>query len=227
MSVTAVPLQAVKRGYKVWLWAGVIVAAALAAGLAWTGTREQVALHYPQDQDDRFLAWHKGQPGVKTTASGVQYQVLKAGSGPLVQDGDGVILEIEGRFRDGTVFQPKGPDQWLVTPAVKDRTDRIVGYAEAVHLMNKGSKIRVWIPASEGYGATPPNPRMRKNAMLIFDIQMLEHITAAEIRQMQMEQMRQQMQMQQQQQQGGAPGGPEGGAPGGEAPAPQGAPKGQ
>jgi hypothetical protein len=211
MSVTAVPLQPVKRSYKVWLWLGVLAAAGGAFALAWTGTREQAALHLPADQDAQFLEWHKSVPGVKTTASGLQYQVLKAGTGAAPQDGDGVILNIEGRFRDGTVFQPKSPDQWLVS----GQGDRIKGYAEAVKLMNKGSVYRVWIPAALGYGAEPPNPRMRKNAALVFDIEMAEHITAEEIRQMQMQQMmQQQMLQQQQQQQGGAPeGGPPQGRP--------------
>ena len=74
MSVTAVPLQPVKRAYKVWLWIGVLAAIALALGLAWVGTRAAVAA---KGTNEQFLAWNKGQPGVKTTASGLQYQVLK------------------------------------------------------------------------------------------------------------------------------------------------------
>ncbi|MEI9852595.1 MAG: FKBP-type peptidyl-prolyl cis-trans isomerase [Sphingomonas sp.] len=213
MSVTAVPLQPVKTSYKVWLWAGIAAAVLLAFGVAWIGTREQVALHLPVDQDAQFLDWHKGQIGIRTTASGLQYELVKPGSGANAGDGDGAILQIKGSFRDGTVFQPPGPDQWLV-----GGQDRIPGYAEAVKLMNKGSKYRFWIPAALGYGATPDNPRMRKNAMLIFDIEMVEHITAAEIRALQEEQARQQqMMLQQQLQQGG----------GGNQAAPEGAPKGQ
>ncbi len=208
MSVTATPIEPVKSSYKIWLWLGILVAIAGAFGLAWVGTREQVLLHLPADQDAQYLAWHKTQPGIKTTKSGLQYQLIKPGVGATAQDGDGVILSIQGKFRDGIVFQPRSNDQWLV-----GGQDRIPGYAEAVKLMNKGSVYRFWIPADQAYGATPPNPRMRKNAMLIFDIEVTELLTAAEIRAMQMQQMMQQ-QMQQQQQQGGAAGG----APQGEAP---------
>lgn len=213
MSVTAVPLQPVKSSYRMWLWFGIVLAAALAFALAWWGTGEQRAKHLPVDQDAKFLAWHKGQPGVQTTASGLQYMLIKPGMGPTAKDGDGVILNIEGRFRDGTVFQPKGPDQWLV-----GGQDRIPGYAEGVKFMNKGSIYRFWIPANLAYGETPTNPRMRKNAMLIFDIEVAEHLTAEEIKELQEQQMRQMLQ----QQQAAPPEGGEGAAPGGEA-----APKGE
>ena len=106
MSVTAVPLQPVKRAYKVWLWIGVLLAIALAFGLAWLGTREQVAAKLPNEQ---FLAWHKGQTGIQTTSSGLQYQVLKAGEGPTANDQDGVSLQIHGTLRDGSEFQPAAP----------------------------------------------------------------------------------------------------------------------
>ncbi len=57
MSVTAVPLQPVKRSYKVWLWAGLVLAIAVAVALAWTGTRAPVAV---KGDDTQFLAWNKG-----------------------------------------------------------------------------------------------------------------------------------------------------------------------
>src|SRR4051812_45137130 len=99
MSVTAVPLQPVKRAYKVWLWIGVLAAIALAFGLAWTGTRAAVATKLPNDQ---FLAWHKGQGGIQTTASGLQYQIIKPGEGRTAVDQDGVSLKIHGVLRDGS-----------------------------------------------------------------------------------------------------------------------------
>ena len=216
MSVTAVPLQPVKSSYKMWLWFGLVLAAALAFGLAWWGTGAARALHLPVDQDAKFLSWHKGQPGVTTTASGLQYMQLKAGMGATAKPGDGVVLSTEGRFRDGTVFQNKFTDQILLDDP-NPQFKRIPGYAEGVKLMNKGSIYRFWIPANLAYGETPPDPRMRKNAMMIFDIEMTEHLSAEEIKELQEQQMRQMLQQQQ-----GAPGG----APGGEGAAPQGeAPK--
>jgi hypothetical protein len=218
MSVTAVPLQPVKSSYKMWLWFGLVLAVALAFALAWWGTGESRAKHLPVDQDAKFLAWHKTQPGVTTTASGLQYTLLKPGMGPTAKDGDGVLLSTEGRFRDGTIFQNKFADQLLVGDA-NPQFKRIPGYAEGVKLMNKGSVYRFWIPANLAYGENPPDPRMRKNAMMIFDIEMTEHLSAEEIKELQEQQMRQMLQ----QQQAAPPEGGEGaegsgGAPKGEAP---------
>lgn len=209
MSVTAVPLQPVKRAYKVWLWIGVLLAIALAAGLAWLGTREQVAAKLPNDQ---FLAWHKGKAGIETTASGLQYQVLKAGEGPTASEQDGVALQIHGTLRDGSEFQPATPMQFQVGQPM------IPGFTEGVKLMRKGSKYRFWLPPSLGYGANAgaQGGGDLADKVLIFDVEMKELVPAAVVQQMMMQQM-----MQQQQQQGGAPGGPPPGAGG---PPPQGIP---
>lgn len=202
-SVTAVPLQPVKSSYKVWLWLGLLAAVLLAFGLAWKGTRAEVAARYP---DDKFLAWNTGQSGVVTTASGLQYKVLKAGEGAKAAEQDGVSLEIHGTLRDGNEFQPKAPMQFRVGQPM------IPGFTEGVKLMNKGAKFRFWLPPSLGYGAPGGQPNELSTKVLVFDVEMKDLIPAATIQQMMMQQMLQQ------QQQGGAPGAPgagaEGGAPG-------------
>lgn len=199
MSVTAVPLQPVKRAYKVWLWIGVLAAVLLAAGLAWVGTREQVVA---RGSNEQFLAWNKNQAGVRTTASGLQYQVLKAGSGPTPADQDGVSLTIRGNLRDGSEFQPSAPMRFQVGQPM------IPGFTEGVKLMRKGSHYRFWLPPSLGYGAEAgaqgPGSELA-DKVLIFDVQMSDLVPAAVIQQMMMQQMMQQ----------GAPGG----APGAGAPA--------
>lgn len=193
MSVTAVPLQPVKRAYKVWLWLGVLAAIALAFGLAWLGTRTAVVARYTPEQ---FLAWNKGQAGVQTTASGLQYQLLKAGEGPTAAEQDGVVLEIVGNLRDGTEFQPKTPMRFQVGQPM------IPGFTEGVKLMNKGSKYRFWLPPSLGYGAEQGSQHELADKILIFDVEMKELVPASVIQQMMMQQM-----MQQQMQGGGAPQG--------------------
>lgn len=177
MSVTAVPLQPVKTSYKLWLVFGLVVAVALAFGLAWMGTRAVVAKKGTADQ---FLAWNKSQPGVKTTASGLEYRVIKEGTGPNATDGDGVNLTIEGKMRNGEVFQPKGPLRYQIgaQPMIK-------GFTEAVKLMNKGSEMRVWLSPKLGFGDAPGAPAEFKNEVLVFDIKMDELVTAAQIQEMQ------------------------------------------
>lgn len=199
MSVTAVPLQPVKRSYKTWLWAGLVLAVAIAVALAWSGTRASVAA---KGDDAHFLAWNKGRVGVQTTASGLQYQVLKEGSGPKAAEGDGVKVYTIGTLRDGTVFQPAGEIPLQVGGAIP-------GFDEALKMMSKGSKMRVWIPSSLAYDkAGQQHPLYGK--LLQFDLEIKDLIPAEQLRQMMMQQ---QMMQQMQGQGGGAPGGPQGGPP--------------
>lgn len=196
MSVTAVPLQPVKRAYSVWIWLGVVLGIVLAAALAWAGTRESVAVRGTNEQ---FLAWNATRAGVHTTASGLQYQQLRAGEGPNAVDGDGASVTVLGVKRDGTIFQPSAP---LNIPVGQGT---IPGFGEGLKLMNKGSKYRFWLPAKLGYSdAGPQHPLY--DQVLIFDVEMNDLIPADTLRQMMMQQMMQQGQ------QGGAPA-PEG-APG-------------
>lgn len=203
MSVTAVPLQPVKRAYKVWLWIGVLLAIALAAGLAWLGTREQVAA---KGSDAEYLAWNSGRSGVQTTASGLQYQVLKAGEGPTAGEGDYVVANYEGRFRDGKVFDKSAQP----VPFPIQQGSAIPGFLEGLKLMQKGGTYRLWIPANLAYGApgvqSPDPERVPPDAMLVFTVSPERILPAAVVQQMMMQQMMQQ------QQQGGAPGGPSQGA---------------
>ncbi len=194
MSVTAVPLQPVKRAYMVWLWIGVLAGILLAAGLARAGTRAAVAAKLPNEQ---FLAWHKGQPGIVTTASGLQYQVIEPGSGPNVADQDGVVLKIHGVLRDGTEFQPEAPMRFQVGQPM------IPGFTEGVKLMKKGAKYRFWLPQNLGYGAEPGAGNELSDKVLVFDVEMQDLVPAAVIQQMMTQQMMQR---------GGAQGG-QGGEP--------------
>ncbi|NIJ19325.1 FKBP-type peptidyl-prolyl cis-trans isomerase FkpA [Sphingomonas naasensis] len=211
MSVTAVPLQPVKRAYKVWLWLGVLLAVVLAFGLAWLGTREQVAL---KGADTEYLAWNKGRPGVQTTASGLQFEVLKAGDGATAGEGDYVIANYEGRFRDGTVFDKSTQP----VPFPIQQGSAIPGFLEGLKLMQKGGKYRLWIPADLAYGApgmqSPDPERVPPDAMLVFTVSPERIIPAAVVQQMMMQRA---MQQQQQQQGGGAgagAGSPPQGVPG-------------
>ncbi|MCW3835389.1 FKBP-type peptidyl-prolyl cis-trans isomerase [Sphingomonas canadensis] len=196
MSVTAVPIAPVKSSYKLWLWLGIVLAALLAVALAWTGTRAVVAA---KGTDADYLAWNKGQIGVQTTASGLQYVVLKSGSGPLAKDGDMANLSLEGRFRDGTVFQPRTTAPLPIQPNDPTRPSMMPGFLEAMKLMKKGSSFRIWLPASLGFDALPGVPPEMRGKMVVFDVEMSELMSAAEVeeqRRQQQEAMRQQLEQQ-------------------------------
>ena len=200
MSTTAVPIRPVKRSWIVWLLAAIALAALGGIGLAWAGTAKSVAT---SGNNESFLAWHKGRRGIVTTASGLQYQVIKKGEGTTPSDTDIALVNYRGTLRDGKVF-----DQAQRAPLPVGGV--VPGFAEAMKLMPRGSSYRVWIPPALGYGDASPGEAIPANSLLIFDIDMVDFRSQAEI----------QAQMQAMQAQQAA-----GGAQGGQIPAgPQGAP---
>ena len=110
------------------------------------------------------LAW-LGAASVRDRT--VQVETITPGSGPLVQQQDGVLIEYEGRLEDGKVFDSsagKGP-----VPILASQT--IPGFAEALLKMQEGGHYKVHIPAKLGYGAEPPQGGpIPPNADLDFDI---------------------------------------------------------
>lgn len=200
MSVTAVPLQPTKKSHLLWLWAALILGVLLAVALAWTGTGRPRAL---KGSNDQFLAWNKGQSGVVTTASGLEYQVLKSGEGAKPTDQDIALVNYVGRLRDGKVFdQSRQPTPMPVGGVVP-------GFSEALKLMQKGGKYRIWIKPELGYRDQTPDPAvLPPNSMLIFDVELLGSMPLAQYQQM--------MQMQQMQHQQGAGGPPPGSVPAGQ-----------
>ena len=188
-NVTAVPIPPVKRGNLIWLWLGIVLAFVGAAALAVQG--------------EDFLTKNARAAGVRTTASGLQYKVLTPGTGPSPTDTDVALVNYEGKLLDGKTFdKSQQPTPFPVTGVVP-------GFSEGLKLMAKGAKYRFWIKPGLAYGekATGPIPA---NSTLVFDVELLDFLPEAVIRQMQM----------QQQMQGGMPGGaagalPPAGAPGG------------
>ena len=188
MTVTAVPLQPVKRSHLVWLWIGIAVLLAGAFLLA--------------RQGDDFFTRNARNADVKVTASGVQYKIITPGSGPHPTDSDVALINYEGKLLNGTTFDAsKQPTPMPIRGVVP-------GFGEALKLMNKGAKYRVWIPSKLAYGDKANGP-IPANSTLVFDIELMEFLPQAVL-----DQYQQQMQgmggMP-----GGAPGGPPGGAPGG------------
>jgi len=199
MSITAVPIPPTKRGTLVILWLGIALAVAFAGLLAFYGTAHAVA---EKGDNAAFLAYNKTQVGVIETESGLQYRVIKPGTGDLQPtDADVALINYSGSLRDGSVFDAsKQPTPLPVAGVVK-------GFSEALKLMKKGEKIRAWIKPERGYGEQSPDPnKMPPNSLLVFDIELLEFLPESVLRQAQQQQ---QQQMQQQQQ---IPGGPPQGA---------------
>jgi|TARA_R100001244_G_scaffold86820_1_gene66265 FKBP-type peptidyl-prolyl cis-trans isomerase len=187
MSVTTVPIHPIKKGSLTKIWLGVLVIAVAALALAYTGTQNAVVNGASNDQ---FLAANADEDGVETTASGLQYKVLKPGEGPSPTATDTALVKYEGRLRDGTVFDANEQTPMPVGGVVP-------GFSEALQLMQKGGEYRIWIPSDLAYGEASPGEQVPPNSLLIFDVTLLDFISQA-----QMEELRQQMEAQ------GMPGGP-------------------
>ncbi|MFA6125325.1 MAG: FKBP-type peptidyl-prolyl cis-trans isomerase [Sphingomonas sp.] len=171
MSITAVPLKPVKRSILVYLWLGIAVALVAAVALAF---------QTPSDPATAFLAHNARAKGVVTTPSGLQYQVLTPGTGTSPTDADVVLILYEGRLLNGTVFD-KSPQ-----PTPIEVGGVVPGFSEALKLMNKGGKYRLWLKPSLGYGDhVPPGGPIPANAVLVFDVELLDAMPVLKYKQMQ------------------------------------------
>ena len=122
-----------------------------------------------QKEGEAFLAANKAKPGVRTTPSGLQYQVLREGSGPTPQPTDKVRVNYKGTLLDGTVFDGSYDRGEPVEFALNQV---IPGWTEGVALMPVNSKYKFWIPANLAYG---PNgqPPIGPNSTLVFEVELL------------------------------------------------------
>jgi FKBP-type peptidyl-prolyl cis-trans isomerase len=125
-------------------------------------------------EGESFLAENKKKPGVTTLPSGLQYKVIKQGTGKSPKATDTVTVNYEGRLadKDRTVFdssaQHGGPASFQVDGVIK-------GFSEALQLMKVGSKWEVYIPSNLAYGAQPPpGSRITPNAPLVFELELVD-----------------------------------------------------
>jgi hypothetical protein len=205
-SVTAVPIAPTKRSYLVWLWLGIVVAIAGAVALAWVGTDKVVT---ERADNATFLSRNKAQSGVTETASGLQIQTITEGAGASPTDSDVALVNYKGTLRNGEEFDASQQPTPLPVAGM------IPGFTEALKLMKKGGKYRIWIKPELGYGSeAKKDPRSGRDvipadSLLIFEVELLEFLPMSVYQQMMQQQM------------GGAPGGAPG-APGGAAPPPPG-----
>ena len=189
MSVTAVPIQPLKKGSLTTYWAAIALGLAMGGGLAYWGA---------SDVRQEFA-------DVVTTSSGLRYKIIEAGEGPNPTDNDVVLVSYKGMLKDGTVFDQNPQAGFPVTGVVP-------GFSEGLKIMQRGGKYRLWIPADLGYGPEDQrNPQTGEVAIpggseLTFDVELLEFKSRAEIEAMQ-------KQMQEMQQQQGSAGGAAEGLP--------------
>ncbi len=117
-----------------------------------------------------FLDENKGKPGVKITASGLQYKVLTAGAGKTPGPTDTVKVHYEGSLIDGSVFDSSIQRGEPVSFPVNGV---IAGWTEALQLMREGDKWQLFIPSELAYGPGG-NRSIGPNEVLLFDVELLE-----------------------------------------------------
>ena len=119
---------------------------------------------------EAFLAKNKGEKGVKTTASGLQYKVITAGKGKQPTAEDTVTVNYRGTLIDGTEFDSSYKRNQPATFPVKGV---IAGWTEALPLMKEGSKWMLYIPANLAYGERGAGNMIGPNSTLIFEVELL------------------------------------------------------
>jgi FKBP-type peptidyl-prolyl cis-trans isomerase FklB len=124
-----------------------------------------------QEKADKFLAENKGKEGVKVTESGLQYKVIKEGTGPTPGDNDNVVTHYTGKLIEGTTFDSSHKTG---QPATFNINAVIKGWTEALKMMKVGSKWELYIPPALGYGERGFGQSIPPNAALVFEIELLD-----------------------------------------------------
>lgn len=123
-----------------------------------------------QKEGEDFLAKNKARPGVVTTPSGLQYEVLAPGAGESPKATDKVTVHYKGTLIDGTPFDSsydRGEPATFVLNQV------IAGWTEGVGLMKPGAKYKLYIPPALGYGDRGAGPTIGPNSVLVFEVELI------------------------------------------------------
>lgn len=134
-------------------------------------SKQQKASGAAAEKGVAFLKANKSKEGVKTTASGLQYKILKSGKGKSPKVDDKVTTHYRGTLIDGTEFDSSygrgEPASFPVNGVIK-------GWTEALQLMKEGDKWQLFIPTELAYGARGAGAKIAPHSALIFEIELLK-----------------------------------------------------
>ncbi len=131
--------------------------------------RKELAIKNKVEQE-KFLAENAKKEGVVTTASGLQYRILKEGKGPKPTLEDTVKVHYRGTLINGQEFDSSYKRGEPVSFQLKTM---IKGWIEALQLMNEGSKWQIFIPSALAYGEQGAGDIIEPNSLLIFEVELL------------------------------------------------------
>lgn len=124
-----------------------------------------------KEQSHKFLEDNKAREGVKTTATGLQYEVVSPGKGKTPTMADRVTVHYTGRLTDGTIFDSSVQRG---QPATFRVNQVIPGWTEALQMMKEGGKWVLYIPYSLGYGERGYPPQVPPFSTLIFEVELMK-----------------------------------------------------
>ena len=137
---------------------------------AYFNAKQNEMLEMNKKEGERFLSENKEKENVVTLPSGLQYEILTVGDGPVPTATDTVKCHYHGTLIDGTVFdssvQRGQPATFGVTQVIK-------GWVEALQLMPVGSKWRLFVPSNMAYGEQGAGNDIQPNSALIFEVELL------------------------------------------------------
>ena len=135
--------------------------------------KEELAEKNKKDGED-FLAANQEKEGVVALASGLQYKIIREGDGAIPKATDKVKVHYKGALIDGTVFDSSyggAPAEFFVRGVIK-------GWTEALQRMKTGAKWQLFIPSALAYGERGTGSSIGPNQTLLFDVELLDIITA-------------------------------------------------
>ena len=122
-------------------------------------------------KESKFLADNAKKAGVETSASGLQYKIIEAGTGDKPGPQDTVLVRYKGTLLDGSVFDQVWGDD---SEPIRLTLDRVIpGWTEGLQLLGKGGKAQLYIPAVLGYGENGTGG-IEPNSTLIFDVELVD-----------------------------------------------------
>lgn len=124
-----------------------------------------------QKAGDAFLVENKAKDGVKTTSSGLQYKVVKAGTGKSPVATSEVEVHYEGRLINGKVFDSSIQRGKSISFGVNKV---IKGWTEALQLMKEGARWQIYIPSALAYGENGAGAAIGPNETLVFDVELIK-----------------------------------------------------